>query len=419
MSLLATATPWAEVDAEGRLIFPAGLAGRLGLQPGARLRIEDGPNGVRLHRPLSQLAKIYLEPTNRCNLACRTCMQNSWETTQGQMQETVFQRIEAGLSQVTPTPSVFFGGIGEPLAHPRIIEFVARAKAAGANVELITNGTLLNEQRARGLIEAGLDLLWVSLDGATPASYADVRLGAQLPLVLENLARFRQLRQAGHRAHPVMGINFVAMRRNIADLPAVLALGRRLGVTRFAVSNVLPYTPELCDEVLYTRTLRDITYLPSPWLPQLRLPKLDLDADTEAVFLQALRSGANVTFAGNNLGGANDVCTFIESGSMTVGWDGSVSPCPPLLYTHVEYLHRRRRLSRRHIIGNLAERDLLDLWNDPDYLAYRTRVQSFAFAPCTMCAGCELSEGNEEDCLGNLFPTCGGCLWAQAIIQCP
>lgn len=415
----ATSSVWVDVDEDGRLAVPPELAERMGLRPGARLRVEAGANDLRLHRPVSQLSKVYIEPTNRCNIACRTCMRNSWEVALGQMREATFARILEGLRAVTPTPSVFFGGIGEPLAHRRTVEMVARVKALGSTVELITNGTLLDERRARGLIEAGLDVLWVSIDGATPESYADVRLGAELPRVLENLARFRRLRPAGHRARPAMGINFVAMRRNIADLPEVIATGRRLGVTRFMVSNVLPYTPELCDEVLYDRTLHDITYTPSAWLPRLSLPKMDLDDDTQPSFNRALGSGANVTFAGNNLGGANDVCTFIESGSMTVGWDGSVSPCPPLLYDHVSYLHRRRRFSRRHIIGSLAERDLLDLWNDPGYVAYRERVQGFAFAPCTACGGCEMSEANEEDCLGNVFPVCGGCLWAQAVIQCP
>jgi dihydroorotate dehydrogenase subfamily 1 len=38
---------------------------------------------------------------------------------------------------------------------------------------------------------------------------------------------------------------------------------------------------------------------------------------------------------------------------------------------------------------------------------------------CTSCGACELMNNNEEDCFGNKFPTCGGCLWAQGVIQCP
>ena len=60
-----------------------------------------------------------------------------------------------------------------------------------------------------------------------------------------------------------------------------------------------------------------------------------------------------------------------------------------------------------------------DLWRDPAYLALRDRIQRFDFSPCAFCGGCDLSETNEQDCIGNASPTCGGCLWAQGIIQCP
>ena len=143
------------------------------------------------------------------------------------------------------------------------------------------------------------------------------------------------MRGSSHHPRPENGVAFVVMKRNIHELPAMLALGRSLDAKYFKVSNVLPYTEELRGEVLYQRVLSDITYLPSPWLRHLSLPKMEINDLTQDALLKALRSGYNVTFAGNNLGGANDVCTFIESGSITLGWDGTVSPCPPSLHTHV------------------------------------------------------------------------------------
>ncbi len=412
-------TIWAEVDEQGRLVMPPEAATQYGLVPGARLRIEHGANNLRLHRAVSHLAKVYIEPTNRCNITCRTCMRNIWDEQLGKMSDETFTRILDGLKDVSPKPTVFFGGLGEPLFHPRTVEMVERVRAIGAPVELITNGILLNAERSRRLIDAGLGTLWVSLDGSKPESYEDVRLGAELPRVLENIETFRSLRRHSFRPTPEIGINFVAMKRNIADLPDVLALARRLGARRFMVSNVLPYDSAMRDETLYDRSFNNIVYMPSPWLPRLSIPKIDIDERTREAFLGALRSGWNVTFAGNNLGGANDVCHFIESGSVTVGWDGGVSPCIPLLHNHFTFLHNRKRLIRRHVIGNLAARSLIDLWNDPGYVAYRERVQSFAFAPCTFCGGCDMVDSNEEDCLGNVFPACGGCLWAQGLIQCP
>jgi MoaA/NifB/PqqE/SkfB family radical SAM enzyme len=314
---------------------------------------------------------------------------------------------------------VFFGGLGEPLAHPKTIEWVAAAKAAGASVEMITNGTMLTDKRSKQLIDAGLDVLWVSIDGASSESYSDVRLGAQLPKVLSNVSRFRRMRRASHNPLPAIGIAFVAMRRNISDLPEVIRIGRKLGARHFSVSNVMPYTPDMQDEMLYTRTLSGLAYMKSSWLPRLSLPKMDIDETTRDSFFQALNSGCNVNFAGNSLSGANDVCNFIESGTMSISWDGSVSPCWPLMHNHVSYLHGKERRTRRHVIGNVNDHPLKDLWMDPGYMEYREKVQGFGFAPCTFCGGCDLSEENEEDCIGNEFPACGGCLWSQGVIQCP
>jgi MoaA/NifB/PqqE/SkfB family radical SAM enzyme len=68
---------------------------------------------------------------------------------------------------------------------------VRRAKAAGScQVELITNGCLLSGDTSTELMEAGLDTLWVSLDGIRPESYGDMRLGALLPQVVANLRDF-------------------------------------------------------------------------------------------------------------------------------------------------------------------------------------------------------------------------------------
>jgi MoaA/NifB/PqqE/SkfB family radical SAM enzyme len=410
---------WGEVDADGRLVLPPEVAAARGLVPGARVRLDPDGNHIRLHRPVTHLTKVYVEPTIQCNLDCVTCIRHNWEGTTGRMSDEAFAQVLAGLRDFSPLPTVFFGGLGEPLFHRRTVAWVAQAKAAGARVELITNGTLLTEKRSRQLIEAGLDVLWVSLDGATPASYADVRLGAELPQVVANVQQFRRMRRGSHYPTPQIGIAFVAMTRNIHELPQVLALGRRLGASLFSVSNVLPYTAEMQADRLYAGTIRNMAYLSALHLPKLNLPKMDLNEVTQAAFQAALNSGYSVNFAGNSLAGANDVCGFVESGTLSVAWDGGVSPCWPLMHTHTSYLHGKPRHSRRHVVGWLGQRSLADIWNDPEYVGYRERVQSFAFAPCTFCGGCELAEANEEDCLGNTFPACGGCLWAQGVIQCP
>ena len=423
MTVLSTkpTTAWAEVDENGRLILPPEVARQYGLNPGARVRIDEGHNFVKMHRPVTHLTKVYIEPTVACNLDCITCFRNAWDQPIGRMTEETFESILAALKQMDPIPSVYFGGIGEPLFQQKTVEWIRRIKhEVGVKVELITNGTILTERKSRELIEAGLDTLWVSLDGASPEGFADVRLGAELPAILENLRRLFKMRKGGHFPKPEIGVAFVAMKRNFNDLPKIIKLGHTFGAKYYSVSNVQPATPEMQDDRLYLRTMRNIAYLPSPMLPKLSLPKIDFNEDTVAALTETFNSGVNISFAGNNWGGANDVCNFVESGTMSIAWTGDVSPCWPLMHTHVSYLHGKSRLSRKHVIGNVRDNTLEEIWLDPEYLAYRERLHNFVFAPCTFCGGCDLSETNEEDCLGNdIAPVCGGCLWAQGIIQCP
>jgi bifunctional DNA-binding transcriptional regulator/antitoxin component of YhaV-PrlF toxin-antitoxin module len=59
---------WAEVNAEGHLVFPDGIAARWGLKPGARVRLGEDTSARRMHRSITQLNKLYLEPTDMRNL---------------------------------------------------------------------------------------------------------------------------------------------------------------------------------------------------------------------------------------------------------------------------------------------------------------------------------------------------------------
>lgn len=84
------------------------------------------------------------------------------------MSAETFARVMDGVCEVSPRPAVFFGGFGEPFAHPDLLAMLTAAKIAGCRVELITNGTMLDDEVRHALVRIGLDRLWVSIDGATP-----------------------------------------------------------------------------------------------------------------------------------------------------------------------------------------------------------------------------------------------------------
>jgi MoaA/NifB/PqqE/SkfB family radical SAM enzyme len=358
---------------------------------------------------IDRLTKIYVEPTNRCNLDCRTCMRHGWEGELGFMELGLFEKIVSGLKVFPGPPGIFLGGFGEPLSHPHIADMVKVAKAIGSEVELISNGILLSEKMADRLVEAGLDRLWVSIDGASPQNYADVRLGDHLPEIIVNLERLN-----ARSDKPELGVSFVAMERNIADLPSVLGLARRLGAARFSLSNVEPYTEEMAKEILYAGCV----FEPIP-AAGVMSPRMDANLMVADAMAQIARSFPGAISVFSPEAGRTGLCPFLHRRSASVRWDGRVGPCLPLLHAHALCINDHTRTWPDFTLGSLVERGLSAIWNDAAYRAFRRKLDEFAFAPCTTCNSCDLPDENGEDCFGNVHPACGGCLWSQGFIQCP
>ena len=413
---------YARVNDHNEILLPLHLAKELGITPGDEIRIKPNGHGVYLHSSIHALKRVYIEVTNKCNLKCSTCMRNVWEVQYGHMSREVFEHILLGLDDYPEKPELFFGGYGEPLSHPKVLEMIEYAKERGYRVSLITNGILLTEQVARRLIDLNLDMLWVSLDGASAECYADVRLGDSLPIVLENLTRLHALRYQKFgpsiwSGHPKLGIAFVAMRRNIHDLSEVIRLGTRLGAVEFSISNVLAHNTELLEENLYMRSLDMVAG--QEIRPMVHMPLMDIQPETLKALGEILRDVNPTELTGTFLNRNTDQCPFIERGSLSVRWDGEVSPCLPLLYTHQHYLGDRERTSKEYFVGDVRESSILQIWNDQGYRELRKRLQDFDFSPCAFCNSCRMATENVEDCFGNIHPTCGGCLWAQGLIRCP
>lgn len=401
-----------QIDSEGRIILPDNLKTRYGISPGEELLIEEGRDSFLLHSPLSRLARIYVEPTNGCNLDCATCIRNSWDEPMGYMNRSVFEKIINAVKSCTIPPEIFFGGFGEPLSHPDLPEMVKQAKSAGAKVELISNGILLDEKMAKTLIELKLDRLWISIDGADPSSYEDVRLGNELPGILTNIKRLNSLKFSYEGSKPELGITFVAMKRNIKDLPSMIKLSYDLRADIFHISNLLPHSKDMIDEILYTadRESRQCSIV---------FPRINVNDAIKNEILALLSKYEFHELGGDEFNTPENNCVFVKRGSVSIRQDGMVGPCLPLLHSNMNYMKDQRRTSEEHFFGSLQSEELITIWNSSKYREFRKKVQDFDFSPCTACTGCEMAETNREDCFGSLPVSCGGCLWAQGFIRCP
>lgn len=407
------------LDAQGNPRLTPSQRDRWGFAPGAEFLAEETPEGLLLRRADPALGKVYVEPTSECNLRCRTCVRRSWTEPTGFLSLGTYERLVAGLRGFPTLRSVAFWGFGEPLLHPSIVRMIALAKDLGVQTELITNALLLDEEMARALVRAGLDRLVVSVDGTSPRTQADVRSGADLEQVLANVRGLQRVRESLGSENPEVGLEFVVMRSNVRELPGLRRLASSIGASFVVVTNVLPYTPELADEVLYGHWAGRAYLERARWRPKVVLPRIDARHDAVEPIVGLLEHAGAVGPSRPSPYGGDGYCRFVAEGSIAVGWDGRVSPCVALMHSYTCYVLGREKAIRRYVVGDLSSEDVRDVWAREEYVRFRARVLRFEFAPCTSCGSCNLAETNEEDCFGNPFPVCGDCLWAKGVVQCP
>ena len=108
---------------------------------------------------MKRFAKVYLEITNRCNLACAFCP--GTKRPPREMDEAQFALLLERLQGWTDY--LYFHLMGEPLCHPMLDRFLMLAGQAGFRVILTTNGTLLPAWRKRLLTAPALHKVNLSL----------------------------------------------------------------------------------------------------------------------------------------------------------------------------------------------------------------------------------------------------------------
>jgi MoaA/NifB/PqqE/SkfB family radical SAM enzyme len=186
--------------------------------------IEIPATPVETARRLSQVPRLprfaQIEPTGRCNLACRMCTVNDRGD---EIADLSLKDFRALLDQLPELEELHLQGLGEPMLNPQFFEMVELASARGIRVSSNSNLTLLTRARARRCVDSGLASLSVSIDGADREVYEAVRRKASFDKVIRNLDRLMDAREALGSALEVRGV-MVLMRSNLEQLPALVRL---------------------------------------------------------------------------------------------------------------------------------------------------------------------------------------------------
>jgi len=147
-------------------------------------------------------------PTVRCNMACSTCNLRAEMLDAKQRHESSPDSWRRVINEAAPfKPYIYFAG-GEPLLYEGLPELIRSVKAAGLHCGLTTNGWLLSRW-ATALVHAGVDDIWVSIDGQA-ATHDRLRLApGAFERALEGLRLLHSERRRAGRAQPRIHVNAV------------------------------------------------------------------------------------------------------------------------------------------------------------------------------------------------------------------
>lgn len=163
--------------------------------------------------------RLQIETTNRCNASCVMCPSQAMSRPVGEMDFALLDKIAQELAGQPPLRRVILHVMGEPLLNLEFISMIKHLKriAPDQPLEFSTNGSLLSQEAAQGIIEAGVEAVNFSLDAASAETYAQIRRGLNFAKVQANLTRFIEAVAASGQNKPRVVVQLIKMDINRAE----------------------------------------------------------------------------------------------------------------------------------------------------------------------------------------------------------
>jgi radical SAM protein with 4Fe4S-binding SPASM domain len=138
----------------------------------------NGRTYLREVLPLDVPISIVVEPIEACNFKCIYC-RNSLDKPVGKkvpiLSLNLFEKLINDFKQFPQkTKSLTFCGTGESLLNKDLPQMISLAKEIANETVLITNGSLLTNETSKKIVDAGLDIIKISLQGLNAEDYLEV-----------------------------------------------------------------------------------------------------------------------------------------------------------------------------------------------------------------------------------------------------
>lgn len=290
---------------------------------------------------------ITIEPTNICNLRCPVC--ETGANRLGRKPRMMgYEEFVQIINKVGPGANhAMLYYMGEPFLNKEVYRMIRYARDMGLYVMSCTNGDVVDPE---GLYESRINLVSFQIGGVTQQTHSAYRVNSSLSKVVENVSRYLEIiRLRGRKPteHEVE-LGFIVMRHNEGEVQEFLRMAGEIGVDRKNVISPCVRTPQQGQDFLPQSN--------SFWI-------YDRERFDREGYLAPRK-----LFPKNS-------CPWLYY-SITIQVDGSVVPCC-------------RDPHGNHILGNLLEQSLEEIWNGPKLREFRKAIFSNQASVdiCELCLG--------------------------------
>jgi MoaA/NifB/PqqE/SkfB family radical SAM enzyme len=317
---------------------------------------------ARAYKPLYVKIKV----NYGCNLKCEMC--KHWrETREVPVPMGRFKEVISELAELS-CQKIHFSG-GEPMLRPQLPDLIEHATGLGIRVTMTTNGTLIDKEKAKRLVEAGLRGVNVSIDSPIRKMHEKIRgVEGSFKLTTRAVALFRRY---AHKGKLTVRINTVVGRSNYETLASLPELAHQLGADGI---NLIP-VDDHCGEHLSMRK-KDIALFNAEIAP----------------LIEQRANELGITIADEDaypFGRGEDAVRLGRAGRYAFGYYNKFPCYAPWTHSLIDFngLVYVCCMTREQIppLGDLRKQSFKEIWEGDLYRRIRLNMHPPALKPCQRC----------------------------------
>lgn len=296
---------------------------------------------------------LTIEPGNVCQLKCVLCPTGQREEglPKGFLNFTNFKKIIDELGDYLYIVELY--NWGEPFLNTEIFRMVKYARDRNIFVMISSTLNRFNKALCQKLMGCNLNLLMISLYGASQETVETYQRGNNFKRVIENIKLIVEERRKSKRRKPFLQWRFMVTKYNEHEISEATEIAKKIGIDFLELARLRCYMSKqpFLDTISQFENVKE-------WLPK-----------NEAYsYYDYAHKGRKILL--------NNDCSFLWTRSV-VNWDGSVFPCCAVF-------------DKKWNFGNMFKSDFGKIWNNIKYRASRDKIaRDKEVGPKTACHICK------------------------------